>query len=119
MRFLRWQQSRRGAKTPARRGAATPKLLMLEDRVVPAGIMHPDYVISRPAGAPGGNVPFGSPTPVGLTPAQIRLAYGFDSVVFGTVTGDGTGQTIAIVDAYDNPKFVSSTSANFNTSDLH
>jgi hypothetical protein len=29
------------------------------------------------------------------TPAEIRAAYG--------ITGDGTGQTIAIVDAYDNP----------------
>ena len=40
-----------------------------------------------------------------LTPAQVRHAYGFDQVSFsgGTVAGDGTGQTIAIVDAYDDP----------------
>src|SRR5437762_41574 len=39
------------------------------------------------------------------TPAQIRHAYGFDRITFsnGTVQGDGTGQTIAIVDAYDQP----------------
>ncbi len=37
-------------------------------------------------------------TAVYYTPAQIRHAYGFDQI-----TGDGSGQTIAIVDAYGNP----------------
>ena len=32
------------------------------------------------------------------TPAQVRTAYGINNL-----TLDGTGQTIAIVDAYDNP----------------
>jgi subtilase family serine protease len=41
--------------------------------------------------------------PLGYTPAQIRLAYGIDQVAFGTLQGDGSGQTIAIVDAYDDP----------------
>src|SRR5689334_22600627 len=35
----------------------------------------------------------------GLTPDQIRHAYGFDQLSFGGIQGDGTGQTIAIVDA--------------------
>ena len=61
---------------------------------------------------------FGSPTPVGYTPAQIRTAYGINNVTFGTVTGDGAGQTIAIVDAYDDPAFVNSTDPSFSTSDL-
>src|SRR5204862_430263 len=39
----------------------------------------------------------------GFTPAQIRHAYGFDAVKFNGVAGDGTGQTIAIVDAYNDP----------------
>jgi subtilase family serine protease len=38
-----------------------------------------------------------------FTPAQISHAYGIDNIKFGTVKGDGTGQTIAIVDAYDAP----------------
>lgn len=37
------------------------------------------------------------------TPAQISLAYGVNQIQFGSVKGDGTGQTIAIVDAYDAP----------------
>src|SRR5437660_2827443 len=44
-----------------------------------------------------------NPNPVGYTPAQIRHAYGFDQITFGSVKGDGSGQTIAIVDAYDDP----------------
>ena len=36
--------------------------------------------------------------------AQIRAAYGIDSIPnFGSATADGTGQTIAIVDAYNDP----------------
>jgi hypothetical protein len=41
--------------------------------------------------------------PVGYTPAQIAAAYGFNQIKFGNVVGDGAGQTIAIVDAYDDP----------------
>jgi subtilase family serine protease len=54
-----------------------------------------------------------------ITPAQMRHAYGIDQVTFGGVSGDGTGQTIAIIDAGDNPAFVSSTDPNFDNSDLH
>lgn len=39
-----------------------------------------------------------SPTPVGYTPAQIKRAYGIDSI-----SGDGFGQTIAIVVAFGSP----------------
>jgi subtilase family serine protease len=35
---------------------------------------------------------------IGLTPAQIKRAYGFDQI-----TNQGSGQTIAIVDAFDTP----------------
>src|SRR5262249_43106310 len=33
----------------------------------------------------------------------IRHAYGFDQIMFGSVKGDGAGQTIGIVDAFDDP----------------
>jgi len=42
----------------------------------------------------------------GFTPAQTIKAYGFTGISFGGVTGDGRGQTIAIVDAYDDAKIV-------------
>jgi subtilase family serine protease len=40
--------------------------------------------------------------PTGLSPAQVRTAYGFDQL-----PNQGEGQTIAIVDAYDDPNIVS------------
>lgn len=43
-----------------------------------------------------------NPTPVGYTPSQIRYAYGIDQLA-----GNGSGQTIAIVDAYDDPNIAS------------
>ena len=39
----------------------------------------------------------------GYSPQQIRSAYGFDQISINGVTGDGSGQTIAIVAAYDDP----------------
>ena len=43
----------------------------------------------------------------GLTPAQLTAAYGLDSIYFSTpsgmVKGDGTGQVIAIIEAYHDP----------------
>jgi subtilase family serine protease len=50
-------------------------------------------------------------TPVGYTPAQIAAAYGFNNISFSGVKGDGTGQTIAIVDAYDDPNIASDLAA--------
>jgi hypothetical protein len=59
-----------------------------------------------------------SGSPIGFTPQQIRTAYGISSITFGTLPGDGSGQTIAIVDAYDDPAFVNSTDPGFSASDL-
>ncbi|MGA2700324.1 MAG: S53 family peptidase [Isosphaeraceae bacterium] len=44
-------------------------------------------------------------TPAGYTPQQIQNAYGVNQITFsgGTVAGNGAGQTIAIVDAYNDP----------------
>jgi len=49
--------------------------------------------------------PLATAGPTGYTPTQVRHAYGFDSIAFnsGTIVGDGSGTTIAIVDAYDDP----------------
>jgi subtilase family serine protease len=49
--------------------------------------------------------PFLATSPSGYSPAQIRRAYGFDQI-----TGDGSGQTIAIVDAYGSPSLASDVS---------
>ena len=43
----------------------------------------------------------------GLTPAQVTSAYGLDAINFstasGAVKGDGSGQTIALIEAYHDP----------------
>ena len=50
----------------------------------------------------------GREVPAALTPAQVRTAYGFNQIAFTTATGaavagNGSGTTIAIVDAYNDP----------------
>ena len=71
---------------------------------------------------------WGSQSPFGLTPNQVRGAYGLGTytsgnlsnvISFGGVDGDGSGQTIAIVNAYDAPSLLDTTDSNFATSDLH
>ena len=72
------------------------------------------HVRRGPAAAPG----LEPRRALGLRPQQVAEAYGFDAVGFGSISGDGSGQTIAIVDAYDDPALVDSTAPNFGTSDL-
>jgi subtilase family serine protease len=80
--------------------------MQLETRMVPSQ-MHTNVAL-----ADGGILPAqGSTTPYGMTPAQMRHAYGADAVSFGGVTGDGTGQTIAIIDAYNQPTIASDLTA--------
>jgi len=54
-----------------------------------------------------GTVALATVGPTGNSPAQIRTAYGFDAVSFAGAAADGSGTTIAIVDAYDNPNIAS------------
>jgi subtilase family serine protease len=61
---------------------------------------------------------WGAAVPYGMTPAQIHLAYGINNSPLPSGIGDGTGQTIAIVDAYDDPDFVDSSASGYSKSDL-
>ncbi|MCY2931546.1 MAG: LEPR-XLL domain-containing protein, partial [Planctomycetota bacterium] len=74
----------------------------LEPRVLlsAAPVATHDFLLFHQAGSAR---PSASAAAVGLSPATIRQAYGINSVSFGGIVGDGTGQTIAIVDAYDAP----------------
>jgi hypothetical protein len=103
--FCKWfsrpavRSARRSSRPDQRR-----RLLVeaLESRELLSGA-HTQYVLFDHQGA--GATPFSTSGPTGTTPAQIRHAYGFDQISFsnGTVAGDGSGTTIAIVDAYDDP----------------
>jgi len=46
-------------------------------------------------------------SPTGLSPSQITTAYGVNQISFNGTTGNGKGQTIAIVDAYNDPDITS------------
>jgi hypothetical protein len=52
------------------------------------------------------------------TPLQIQTAYGFNDIMYGSVKGNGAGQTIAILDPGSDLNFVNSTDPNFSKSDL-
>ena len=52
-------------------------------------------------------IPNSSSSEPGYSPAQIKQAYGFNQISFNGTAGDGTGTTIAIVDAYDDPNIAS------------
>ncbi len=56
-------------------------------------------------------VPLAGPSGAGYTAAQIRAAYGFSNVSFGSTAADGRGQTIAIIDAYNDPNITSDLAA--------
>ena len=54
--------------------------------------------------------------PSGFTPAQITSAYGLNAISLSssagtTVTGDGTGQTIALIETYHDPNIQASLNA--------
>src|ERR1700722_13951675 len=65
------------------------------------GVATPDDMAVIPAGSV---TPLNTSGPTGMTPTEIRAAYGISSVSYsGGVAANGAGETIAIVDAYDDP----------------
>src|SRR5262245_46392883 len=75
-----------------------PRELLAADLapILPPVSFHPTVHEVTPLGG-------ASPNGRGYSPSQIRHAYGLDQVMFGSVRGDGSGQTIAIIDAYHSP----------------
>src|SRR3954471_12643490 len=93
---------------PLRAQRHSPAFELLEQRKLLSVRAAPE-MFGRPM---AGAIPAGSSAGVGYTPTQIRHAFGFDSISFGGgVSGDGSGQTVAVISAFDNPKFVNSTSS--------
>src|SRR5689334_472268 len=93
---LKWVYLGSSPRRPARRLRLVVE--PLESRVVPSGADLGAVPAAQLAAVT-------NPTPVGFTPAQIRTAYGFNSIAFlgGNTANAGAGQTIAIVDVYDDP----------------
>jgi hypothetical protein len=120
MGLLRTDRSRHplkaGRRRPVRLCAEELEPRTLLSAALPAGLAHTTFELFRPdahgpghgghgPGGPGGGgfAPGYNPgqSPAGYWPAQLRHAYGFDKLSL-----DGTGQTIAIVDAYADPNIV-------------
>ena len=87
----------------------------LEGRVVlsvaaTSAVFQPTFVrVAADLGAAGGISPAVSASEI--TPSVMRSAYGVTKALFGTVVGDGTGETIAIVNAYNQPNIQSDLAA--------
>jgi len=98
--------SRRGGKAPHRMRRMEFESLEIRAVLSAAALTDLSQLVAEPAISTYATV--SNPTPTGYTPAQIALAYGFSGITFsnGTIKGDGTGQTIAIVDAYNDPNIV-------------
>ncbi len=86
---------------------------------------HPTYVLFN-SGSSATPADFASPPSFAFNPSQIKQAYGIDQILDGGSLQQGAGVTIAIIDAYDNPMFVSrngnanvNQDAAFLASDLH
>ena len=80
------------SQTSAAQQTFSLQIHMDENGRSPIAFMGPHYFIHQAAGAS-----LSTPPTTAFTPSQIRHAYGFD-----LVTNQGAGQTIALVDAYDD-----------------
>ena len=87
------------------------RIEQLEGRAVLAA-MVPAFAHPHPGG--GTMTPAATAGPTGFMAAAMRTAYGMDAITFNGVAGDGAGQTIAIVDAYDWPSMATDM-ATFNS----
>jgi hypothetical protein len=89
----------RRAGQPVRTGRRRFQMEVLEDRTVPSGFWGP------------------SPAAVGgYTPDLIRGAYSVNNIVYGgTAPINGAGETIAIIDAFDDPNIESDVTTFDNT----
>jgi subtilase family serine protease len=86
-----------------------PQLESLEDRTVPSTATT-DFVLLHDAVLHNSAVHGAASTAatVPYSPQEIAAAYGINSITFsGGVAGNGAGQTIAIVDAYNDPNALS------------
>ena len=105
-------QSRTDRRPLSRQRAAHLEIESLERRellsaaplaVLP--IVHrpsPSALADRPTADAASSFPGG-----GYTVNQLRTAYGINGITFGSTTGTGKGQTVAIIDATNDPNIVS------------
>jgi hypothetical protein len=79
----------------------------LEDRLLLSATASPTFVLSGHFSASNLSPSVSPATVAPIDPAQMRAAYGVNSIMFGNTAGTGAGQTIALVDAYNDPTIMS------------
>ncbi len=79
----------------------------LEQRALLSATAVFDLLVYNPIRVGGSTASPANTSPTGYTPAQIQTAYGIGSISLGGVSGTGAGQTIAIIDAYNDPDITS------------
>ncbi len=77
---------------------------MLSAVAAVSGFATPTFVLSAHAAA--GVKPAVSAGVAPINPAQLNAAYGINAISFNGVVGTGAGQTIAIVDAFNDPNII-------------
>ncbi len=105
-----FQATAAGSTRPSARRAVLSRISIetLEDRVVPANF-HPQFIIND-HGTLTTNVRTHTDYTgdiSGYEPAQLRTAYGINDILFNGAQGTGAGQTIAIIDTYNDPNIFS------------
>ena len=137
MRFLRRYARAHQARGRGSCAVAEPleiRLAMSSAAPAAAGVVNADAIVVEPDLQPGPTATFAtaldpsstamraqtsaSTSSAGYSPQQIQSAYGINGIGFGSIEGNGSGQTIAIVDAYDDPDLIDSSSPAFGSSDL-
>src|SRR4051812_3856474 len=82
----------------------------LMDSLEPRRLLSVTFAATTTVNTAAGMAPTqdSAPNIQGLTPDQIRQTYGFNQVTFSnqTIVGDGSGQTLAIVEAYDDKHII-------------
>ncbi|HUE12693.1 MAG TPA: LEPR-XLL domain-containing protein, partial [Planctomycetaceae bacterium] len=77
----------------------------LEGRLLLSATASPTFILMSRGSS--GITPKASAGVAPIDPAQMRAAYGVNQISFGGTAGTGAGQTIAIVDAYNDPDILS------------
>jgi subtilase family serine protease len=110
LRFLRTAGTRDGAGARSRRAhRLRPDCETMDDRLLLSADAASAALADIKAETSLDVLSVTSTAPTGYSPEEIRTAYGIDEITFsnGTITGDGAGETIAIVDAYADPDIAS------------
>jgi Dockerin type I domain len=98
--------------------ASNSPAVLLPSPFVSATSLKPPSLLSNATHATPNFIDLGTVTPASVSaasapysPAQIVSAYGVNDIFFNGVAGNGTGQTIAIIDAFNDPSIISDANA--------